>query len=229
MEHTAKLVGKRFGRLVVKDYSRVNVVNEHFWNCECDCGTIAEFRERSMITGNTKSCGCYRRELRTAKRVYDGILITGLPMDPNWVKSVEAFIADMGLPIDSGYVIRKHDESKPYGKDNCYWSDVPLEHRPTSMHDLLEYSGETKSLLEWSEHFGIRISTVQMRVARGWVPERVFDTKIRRTGIIATVNHKGMTLTLPKLAKTIGINYRTMLSKIRRGIQIEAIVAEATA
>lgn len=226
MEHTTKLVGKRFGRLVVKNYSGVNIVNEHFWNCECDCGTKAPIRERSILTGNTKSCGCYRRELRTAKRIHDGILVTGLPVTDRWSKSVDAFIEDMGLPIDSGYVIRKYDESKPYSKDNCYWSNVPLEHKPTSMHDLLEYNGTTKTLLEWSEHYGIGISTVQMRVARGWVPEKVFGTKVRRAGVIAVVNHNGMSLTLPKLAKTIGINYRTLLSKLRRGIKLEEIVGQ---
>lgn len=227
MEHTTKLAGKRFGRLVAKEYSRVNIVNEHFWHCECDCGAKPEIRERAMVSGNTKSCGCYRRELRTAKRIHDGILVTGLPVVDSWAKSVDAFIADMGLPSDSGYVIRKHDESKPYSKDNCYWSDVPFEHKPTSMHDLLEYNGETKTLLEWSEHYGIGISTVQMRVARGWVPEKVFGTKVRRTGIIAVVNHNGAEYTLPKLANVIGINYRTLLSKLRRGIKLEEIVGQA--
>lgn len=33
-----------------------------FWNCRCDCGKIACVRSNHLMTGNTKSCGCWKAE-----------------------------------------------------------------------------------------------------------------------------------------------------------------------
>lgn len=33
------------------------------WKCQCDCGTIRDVRHDNLIHGNTKSCGCLKREM----------------------------------------------------------------------------------------------------------------------------------------------------------------------
>ena len=55
------LVGKRFGKLVVKSLNRVekNIV---YWNCVCDCQNKAIVSRKGLESGNTKSCGCFRGE-----------------------------------------------------------------------------------------------------------------------------------------------------------------------
>ena len=60
------LVGERFGRLTVVE--SVGVKNHKaYWLCACDCGLSVIATGNNLRSGNTKSCGCYRRET-AAKR-----------------------------------------------------------------------------------------------------------------------------------------------------------------
>ena len=62
------LVGKRFGRLLVKEKSenkkRGNKGKDFItFLCVCDCGVEKIVFSRDLIAGNTNSCGCLRTEL----------------------------------------------------------------------------------------------------------------------------------------------------------------------
>ena len=61
------LTGQKFGRLTcVKDAGRARSKSV-LWLCNCDCGEEVTVVSASLISGNTKSCGCVSSEL-TAKR-----------------------------------------------------------------------------------------------------------------------------------------------------------------
>lgn len=47
------LKGKRFGRLIVKEY-----LGDCKWICKCDCGNETVVLAHNLKTGSTKSCGC---------------------------------------------------------------------------------------------------------------------------------------------------------------------------
>ena len=72
-------VGRKFGRLVVKDYDH-SVRNDsdtgwvHQYACQCDCGGMAVVRYNNLISGNTKSCGCLRKESNAKKIRINGKL-----------------------------------------------------------------------------------------------------------------------------------------------------------
>lgn len=51
------IIGKRFGRLIVKSYDG----NSHYL-CECDCGTEVSVETNNLKSGNTKSCGCLQKD-----------------------------------------------------------------------------------------------------------------------------------------------------------------------
>ena len=59
------LIKQRFGRLVViKDTGRR--WNERVvWLCLCNCGNTTSVRAYNLKSGNTKSCGCLRRDTST--------------------------------------------------------------------------------------------------------------------------------------------------------------------
>ena len=65
------LAGQRFGRLTV-DYEIVfrHKTKTH-WLCKCDCGNSVVVRATSLQSGNTASCGCYRRERAATARFKD--------------------------------------------------------------------------------------------------------------------------------------------------------------
>lgn len=54
-------IGTRFGRLVVLSIAKSRD-NKAYWKCRCDCGIIKEIESHRLRKGDTKSCGCYRRE-----------------------------------------------------------------------------------------------------------------------------------------------------------------------
>ena len=54
------LTDRRFGKLVVKDIAP-NKNGHTCWLCECDCGNRCVVTTRELTTGDTKSCGCYRK------------------------------------------------------------------------------------------------------------------------------------------------------------------------
>jgi len=51
------ILNMRFGRLVVKEMKRSEKYGI-LWKCLCDCGNIVFVLRYSLISGNTKSCGC---------------------------------------------------------------------------------------------------------------------------------------------------------------------------
>ena len=56
------IIGKRFGRLVVKSVDHKNHFGLVYYDCQCDCGNNTIVARSSLIEGNTKSCGCYATE-----------------------------------------------------------------------------------------------------------------------------------------------------------------------
>ena len=53
--------GKRFARLKVLRY--LGIINRMpKWECQCDCGNLVFTTARQLVIGNTKSCGCLRRD-----------------------------------------------------------------------------------------------------------------------------------------------------------------------
>lgn len=57
--------GRRFGRLVAVKITSKRHHNKVVWLCRCDCGLECEIIAGSLISGNTRSCGCLAIESRT--------------------------------------------------------------------------------------------------------------------------------------------------------------------
>lgn len=58
------LTGKRFGRLTVISITDIKTTKKDIrsWLCLCDCGTYKAVPGNCLRRGNSKSCGCIRRE-----------------------------------------------------------------------------------------------------------------------------------------------------------------------
>lgn len=85
---TKNLVGMRFGKLIVLEFSgykRGKYHSKAYWLCKCDCGNEKEIAADQLLQGITRSCGCLMRDgkekddiigkkfnrLTAIKRVYD--------------------------------------------------------------------------------------------------------------------------------------------------------------
>jgi hypothetical protein len=56
--------GEQYGRLtVIREFDGPRGASrERLFTCECECGTRLEVRSGSLRSGNTKSCGCLKRQ-----------------------------------------------------------------------------------------------------------------------------------------------------------------------
>ena len=60
------LLGKKFFRLnVIEQRKNPKSTSAHWW-CRCDCGVEKMIKGTSLLNGDSKSCGCWNRELRKA-------------------------------------------------------------------------------------------------------------------------------------------------------------------
>ena len=70
------LTNKKFGKLTVLKMAKERIGNEIAWDCKCDCGKEITVKGVYLRSGDTKSCGCIRREtmkMRSKKKATDFI------------------------------------------------------------------------------------------------------------------------------------------------------------
>lgn len=53
------LIGQKFKRLTVIDYTNENRHGSAVWKCQCDCGNIVYATTEGLRVGDNTSCGCY--------------------------------------------------------------------------------------------------------------------------------------------------------------------------
>lgn len=59
------IAGKKFGRLTaIRPTDRRGPGHSIVWQCQCECGSLTEVSVSYLTSGNTKSCGCLKKELQ---------------------------------------------------------------------------------------------------------------------------------------------------------------------
>lgn len=146
MSQRTKLEGKKFGRLVVVEFigSRsYGSSTKPFYRCVCDCGQEIEAESQNLKSGNTKSCGCFSKEMKSGanSNLYKGVgklkaeynrqISTAKKRDLEFTLTVEEtkdlfdadcfYCGDAPTPDVRGLVrngIDRVDSSKGYTKEN---------------------------------------------------------------------------------------------------------------
>lgn len=200
MKYRSALPGDRFDRLVV-----TAIVDGQTRKCLCDCGAESIVRRCNLTSGNTRSCGCLRKEIepiaslthgqtrnKTWSRAYSiwhGMLQRCLnPNNPRW-----ADYGGRGITVckewrssfetflsemgepPDGHSIDRIDNDGPYSKDNCVWASNVQQSRNKGSNRLLTYQGKTQSLAAWAEEVSIPYFTLHARLRRGWSVEQTLS------------------------------------------------------
>ena len=62
------LAGQKFGKLTVIELDPKQE-DRRKWICKCECGNTVSVREYNLKSGNTKSCGCTRKEKSSVRNL----------------------------------------------------------------------------------------------------------------------------------------------------------------
>jgi hypothetical protein len=81
------------------------------------------------------------------------------------------FLEDMGERPE-GTSLDRIDAFGDYEPENCRWATASQQQRNKKSSRTLTYNGETKSIHDWSEQFGVGSATIYKRVQEyGWTVE----------------------------------------------------------
>lgn len=157
--------GQRFGRLMALSHLGSGV-----WDCICDCGQKTTVAGRILVAGDTKSCGCLKRErdktfnLKHGKRhtltyeiwksmrarcnnqnnkAFHNYGGRGITVCRRW-NDYQNFLNDMG-ECPSGYSIDRIDVDGNYEPSNCRW--IPFREQARTRRDALYTIQKTPEIL----------------------------------------------------------------------------------
>lgn len=198
-----KYVGQVYGQLTVREFSHWRETKAKFrhaiFECECTCGEVCEASIYNLRSGNTISCGCFRRELMTKHgmhgsqeyHIWEGIIQRGTG------KGAKKYYADRGITVcdawrgEGGFQAffehigprpsQKHsvdriDNDRGYEPGNVRWATNKEQSRNKSWNRIVTVKGESMCLAEACERFGVEYGTAFYRLKRGWSAERTFGT-----------------------------------------------------
>jgi hypothetical protein len=194
------ITGRLFGRLTPVSVVAKQGRRGAFWLCECACGSRTTVSHTKIISGHTKSCGCYNSEARAAKNYKHGQSKTkehvvwmamrsrcNNPHDKNYKNyggrgitvckrwdSYTNFINDMGQR-PSGFSIERIDNSKGYSPENCTWASRRQQSLNKRTTVFVIYKGEKRPLVEVTSEADVSHLNVRRKLARGWSIERAIQ------------------------------------------------------
>ena len=194
------LAGSQFSRLTVLPI-REKRKGRPYWRCRCECGELIWARSDQLKSGNTQSCGCLNRDIRTTHnmwqtpeykcwqqikqrchnpkhRFYPDYGARGIYVCDRWRKSFENFIADLGRR-PKGTWLDRIDNDGPYIPENCAWRTPKQQGRNRRNNRLLTYQGRILPLSQWAEELGLSLHALRNRVRNGWSDERTLSTPVQ--------------------------------------------------
>lgn len=188
------LTGQAFNYLTAIELVRVN--NKNYWKCLCKCGTETVVYGSKLLSGTTKSCGCYHREAAAKRltthgmkhtRTYkiwwrmvtrvtnpndaDFIRYSELGMAESW-KKFENFYADMG-EAPEGLSLDRMNNDRGYFPDNCRWATDFQQSINKSNTVKVTWRGETKPLRLWALELGVNYDRAYQRYKVGMPADKI--------------------------------------------------------
>lgn len=195
------IAGQRFGRAVALRKVGKNKWGYVLWEMRCDCNNTFVSVSRDISSGDTKSCGCYKSDITSARnfrhghcggefnreyRIWTGLKTRcynpkhysyrhyggrGIKVCDSWRNDFDQFLRDMGPAPSIKHSIGRINNDISYSKDNCEWQTQSQQARNTRRSHWLEAHGKRMVLKDWSEEIGVSPAAIRKRLSRGKTPE----------------------------------------------------------
>lgn len=200
MRKIQDLTGKVIGKLTVIRKSPEKKYNQTTWECLCSCGNTTLVVTGSLNTGRIAGCikcksnathglsrskeyhawqrikvRCYHKN-REEYKSYGG---RGITVCKRWLNSFENFYADMGDCPSNSHSIDRIDVNGNYEPSNCRWATLKEQCNNKRTNHFLEFNGESKTIQQWCDFFGLADTTVHNRLKRGWSIEDTLTKPVK--------------------------------------------------
>lgn len=195
--------GQRYGRLVttkVVGTTRFGLL----WRCQCDCGNAHDVISTVLKKGDTKSCGCLRRDngLRTIK------IANVAPRSGHKMSGTKAYAAWRSMK--SRCLNKRHRAFKDYGgrgigvcsrwmKFENFYADMGNAPTGKSLDRIDNNSGYSPQNCRWTD----------------------WKTQHRNTRSARLISFRDETRCLSEWVTILGIPYSRTYERIRRGWSID--------
>jgi hypothetical protein len=195
--------GSRFGRwTVVQD----DGLSMRYWLCQCECGQKRMINGSKLIRGDTKSCGCFSRDVTKVRMTTHGLVGhwlykrwakiyarcyypsnksyknyggRGIVLCERWL-DVRNFVADNQHVEDRSLTIDRIDNSGPYSPENCRWVGQDIQQLNRRSNAVFTFQGRAAPLSVWAREYGIKLHTLRFRLLSGWPMEEALTKPLRR-------------------------------------------------
>lgn len=204
------LAGERFGRLLILKRVGAASSGDVIWLCMCDCGNNTAATGFSIRSGDTRSCGCLRKETTIKRSTKHGHSKRGkqTKIYRSWYHMVQRCInsndraypdyGGRGITVcqrwtkfsnfledvpgwKPGLTIERIKNNKGYYPNNCRWATKKEQSRNKRNNRWATCFGKTQLLIEWSEEMGIPYRTLWYRIAKScWSIEKSLTTPAGR-------------------------------------------------
>lgn len=189
MKSQPQLIGTKFGRWTVENFSGTDDNYMRHWWCRCDCGVQRIVKEQRLTGGTSQSCGClarakvtkhglstsgiYRRWWAMMNRCYLSTSRSfhryggrGIKVCERW-HDFESFLADMGLPPNPAAQLERTNNNGNYEPGNCIWATAKEQQRNRSTNRHVVFSGKSITVAEAAEISGVKYFTLLRRLNQG--------------------------------------------------------------
>lgn len=214
---TADISGKKFGRLTVIrfigfsarspmwrckcDCGRLTVV--HAGNLRrghtksCGCLALEQLFSRSFRHGFTKRNKFHplyavwnqmkQRCLNPKCKEYRHYGAIGVKVCRRWMKSFPNFLKDVGERPPKMSLDRFPNRNGNYEPGNVRWATDEMQANNKNNNRKLTFNGITLGLSQWARRVGIRKTTIEMRLLRGWPLAQALTTRPHKYQVRAVI------------------------------------------
>lgn len=190
------MIGQQFGRWTVISKADINRKFPH-WNCRCQCGTERAVQQANLRNGTSKSCGCLSKEISSGPHKH------GHAHNGKLSKEYRAWMA-----MKSRCLYRSQKSFARYGGRGVTVCTSWIE----SFDNFLADVG-----LAPSEDYTIGRKNNDGNYEPGNVEWQTRNVQSRNTCYNRFLTHDGKTMVISDWAKKIGIDRRTIYSRLMRG------------
>ena len=187
---------------VVGDGVRQN--NTLLFPCQCECGTLKDVPSQALREGRSKSCGCQKGKLSSAKQKIHGMSHT--PAHNRWMSMIQRctdknhrsypayggrgiticekwmdfrnFYEDMGDPPTEKHTIDRIDNDKGYFPDNCRWASKEDQANNRRSNKMITFQGITLTQRNWEKFLNVPEKRIYAWLKKGITMAEICEGKM---------------------------------------------------